>query len=117
MADKEKAMRFNAGKPQLSFIPMELMEDCARVFQYGAQKYDRDNWKKGDHATSLLDSLLRHVAAFQQGEYIDEESGLPHLGHIMCNVIFLTHVACNFPEFLDIEGLQEAVDDYKLSLL
>lgn len=112
MSEQETAMRFNQGKPQLSYIPLDLMEDCARVFEYGAKKYARDNWKKGDYMTSLFDSMLRHVAALQKGEYVDPESNLPHLGHIMCNVLFLSNTCKNHPEFIDINGLEDAMKKY-----
>lgn len=106
------AMRFNEGKPKLSFIPLSLMEDCSRVFTYGAAKYERDNWKKGDYFNSIMDSTLRHLGKIQEGEYVDEESGLPHLGHVMCNIIFLTNTCKNHLNLVDVPGLQEAIENY-----
>lgn len=49
----------------------------------------RDNWKLGMPTSKILDSMLRHIAALQRGEIIDPESGLPHLGHVQCNALFL----------------------------
>jgi hypothetical protein len=49
----------------------------------------KDNWKKGMPITQILDSMLRHIAALQSGEWLDPESGLPHIGHIQCNALFL----------------------------
>lgn len=115
MEQPDKAMRFNYGKPQLSFIPLNLMEDCARVFEYGANKYARNNWQKGDNLTSLIDSLLRHISKLQEGEYMDEESKLPHLGHIMCNVLFMNNTCKNHTEFVDIKGLLESIMNYELN--
>lgn len=85
----DQAMRFNDGKPQYSLIDLQALEQCARVLEFGAKKYARNNWKKGLPITQILDSLLRHVAALASGELIDPESGLPHIGHIQCNAMFL----------------------------
>jgi hypothetical protein len=82
-------MRFNSGKAQYSLIDLHALEQCARVLEFGAKKYARNNWKKGLPLTQILDSMLRHIAALSSGEFIDPESGLPHIGHIQCNALFL----------------------------
>lgn len=73
-------------------IDLSCMTDCARVLEFGTQKYGRDNWKKGMDVSIILDSLLRHVSALQSGVLIDEESSLSHIGHIQCNALFLGNV-------------------------
>lgn len=86
---KETALRYNSGKPQLSLIDLSCLTLCAQVLAFGAEKYSRDNWKKGMKQTAILDSLLRHIAALQNGEVLDSESGLSHIGHIQSNALFL----------------------------
>lgn len=90
--------RYNDGKPDFSMIPLDALEDCARVFGYGAQKYSRNNWMKGMQWSAPLACLLRHMAAWQRGEDLDPESGLPHLGHAMCNLVMLSTFARTYPE-------------------
>lgn len=100
---KEVAERFNEGKPELSFIDLDSMMDTADVFSFGAKKYSRDNWKKGQSLTQVLDSMMRHIAGLQRGEFFDPESGLPHIGHIGCNMIFVSDTLRNHPELIEDE--------------
>lgn len=66
---------------QYSMIPVEPLAEVARVYGYGAQKYDRDNWRKGYAWSLSLDALLRHIEQFRRGESVDTESGRQHLAH------------------------------------
>jgi hypothetical protein len=91
-ADSERALRYNSGKPKYSIIGLDTLEQCARVLEFGAAKYGRNNWRKGLPITEILDSMLRHIAALSSGELIDQESGLPHIGHIQANAMFLGNV-------------------------
>jgi hypothetical protein len=88
----ENALRFNEGKLQWSLVDFKSFEDMVRVLMFGAQKYDSHNWKKGLKTTEICESLLRHLYAYMDGEEIDPESGLPHIGHIQCNAMFLAHM-------------------------
>lgn len=95
------ALRYNKGKPKYSLIDLTCLESCAKVLEYGANKYTtrdekgdilqdgRDNWKKGLPVTEIIDSLLRHLGALRSGELIDPESCISHIGHIQCNALFL----------------------------
>lgn len=83
------ALRFNDTKPMMSLVPGSLNRYTAMVLTYGAKKYEPNNWRKGFKWTSILDSLERHLTSFKDGEDYDDESGLPHVAHIACNVAFL----------------------------
>lgn len=87
--EDDKALRFNNGKPRMSLVPSSLNRYCAYGLSYGEQKYAAHNWRKGFNWTSLIDSLERHLADFKEGIDMDEESGLPQLCLIACNVAFL----------------------------
>lgn len=97
--EKTEALRHNQGKPQYSMVDLTCLEQCARVMEFGANKSARDNWKKGMPISKILDSLLRHIGQLQAGEWFDQESGLPHIGHIQANALFLG----NKNNFVDIE--------------
>lgn len=86
--EEEKSLRFNQGKTEWSLVDFKSIESLPKVLGFGAKKYARDNWKKGLDLNQILDSLSRHLFQLMSGEYLDKESGLPHIGHIMCNAMF-----------------------------
>lgn len=81
--------RFNTGKHRMTLVPASFSRYTAAVLEYGAIKYNANNWRKGGSWTSAIDSLQRHVDAFREGEDCDAESALPHLAHIAFNVMIL----------------------------
>lgn len=84
--------RKNNGKLQWSLVSWSALEPMVRVLEFGAQKYSADNWKKGLSWRQTCESLVRHLSAFMEGEDADPESGLDHIGHILCNAMFLSHM-------------------------
>ena len=77
--------------------------DCARVFEYGKRKYAAWNWAKGMAWSIPIACALRHAdALWNRGEANDPESGLPHIGHILCNTAMSLHFYRNFPELNDL---------------
>lgn len=96
-----QASRANAGKLRYSMVDPLFLTELTKVLEFGAQKYERDNWKKGFKYQSVIDSIERHLLAFRQGEDLDPESGLLHLAHVACNVMFLTHYFIKGDESLD----------------
>lgn len=90
--------RSNSGKLRLSLISPWAQEGLARVLTFGAQKYAAHNWAKGLSFSETIDSLERHLAALKRGEDIDPESKLPHVDHIQCNAMFLSHYMA-LPEY------------------
>lgn len=77
-------------------------EECARVFSYGQKKYAAWNWAKGMPWSVPLACAARHLMAMCAGELIDKESGLPHRGHVFCNIVMLLTYRKNYPEGNDL---------------
>jgi hypothetical protein len=90
--DNSKGMRFNEGKERWSLVDFESLKPMVKVLEFGAQKYDDHNWKKGLKTTEVAESLIRHLTAYLNGEDNDKETGLPHTGHILCNAMFLSYM-------------------------
>lgn len=77
-------------KPErYDLIPFEALDQIARVYHYGAAKYDDHNWRKGYRWSLSVGALLRHVSLRMQGERLDAESGLPHLAHAGFHILTL----------------------------
>lgn len=90
------ALKFDAGKPRLELLSVPAMEAIAEVMTFGAKKYAAHNWRKGFEWSRLFGAALRHLFAALRGEDKDPESGLPHLAHAGCCVMFLLeHYLCN----------------------
>ena len=60
--------------------PLALWK-VAEVGGYGEGKYARYNYVKGYKWSLSYDALQRHLMLFWDGEWLDEESKLPHLAH------------------------------------
>lgn len=96
--ERGSGARFNAGKTPFALVPLSTIKPAAAVFGYGAKKYAAWNWAKGMPWSVPYECMLRHLEAWFRGEENDSESGLPHLGHAMCNLMMLTHYADNYRE-------------------
>lgn len=82
-------VKHDGGKPDWTLFPFSAAEQIVRVLEFGAKKYARDNWQKvPDAEQRYLAAALRHLIAHQGGEVNDPESGLPHLAHAGCCVLF-----------------------------
>jgi len=91
MPKTDQALRYNNGKPQLSYLldaPF-AMEGLARRFELGAKKYSRDNWKKGLPDNEVIDCLTRHLMAYHNGEAEDADGGF-HVDAILWNAVVLS---------------------------
>ena len=80
----------DAGKAQLTLVPRRIIWDIAAIRMYGNQKYGSpENWKQVE-VSRYRDAAFRHFLAYLDNpDAVDEESGLPHLWHLACNISFL----------------------------
>lgn len=86
---KEAAIKNDGEKPRMDLLPVESLEEIAKVLTFGAKKYSAHNWRNGFSWSRLLGALLRHIFAFMKGEDKDPETGLSHLAHAGCCILFL----------------------------
>ena len=90
--DKE-FMKDDYAKPDLTLIPYNGLVAVAMAMEYGAKKYSRDNWRKGD-AQRYVAAALRHLHAWSDPDWsvCDQESGESHLAHAACCILFAIHL-------------------------
>ena len=78
------------GKPMWDLIPLEQVQKIVDVLTYGAKKYAPQKWKEvPDAKERYFAALMRHLTSWRFNETDDPESGLSHLAHAACCLIFL----------------------------
>ena len=86
---KKQEAKADAGKLKLSLVPTEIIRNIAVIREYGNRKYgSSENWRTVDKQR-YVDALYRHWLAYIDGERYDQESGLPHIWHVACNLAFI----------------------------
>lgn len=114
---KDKGLRFNEGKNRHDLFEPFAINELAKVFTKGSEKYAPRNWELGMAWSKVLASLKRHLNAFEAGEDFDPETGLLHITHVAWNAMALTsyykiypqgddrnHLYLNYPKIgLDID--------------
>lgn len=96
----DKADRYNAGKHKWTLVHYKSLEPLVEALEFGAEKYAPDNWKRGLNKREILDSAFRHLKDVIDGQELDQESKVRHVGHCMANLMFYTY-------FDDLEKQQE----------
>lgn len=85
-----EGLKYDGGKLEYGLLPPLALKATVDVLTFGAQKYERDNWKYVDDSKRrYFDALQRHLWAWKEGEIDDPESGKHHLAHAMCCLMFL----------------------------
>ena len=95
-------IKADAGKPQLTLVPRQIIFDIARVREYGLQKYGKSESWKAVEIERYRDATFRHFMAYLDNpQGVDAESGLPHLWHLACNVAFLCELEKKYRELAE----------------
>ena len=86
----KKLMRFNKGKTEWNMLDYDFIELMSKIMMFGLVKgYPRNNWKQPVKDIGDIDnSLMRHAIDSIKGEFLDEESGFPHVAHVAVNAMF-----------------------------
>ena len=86
----EVGMKFDQGKLRFTLLPWEAVTEIVKVLEVGSKKYAPDNWQVVDNAKQrYTDASFRHLTAWMGGETHDPETGIHHLAHTGCNILFL----------------------------
>ena len=79
----------DAGKHPHHLIAPEIQDALAQVLDFGARKYEPRNWEKGMAWSRPFSALMRHMWAWWRGDAKDPETGMSHLWHAACCIMFL----------------------------
>lgn len=88
----EGGKKYDKGKTNWWLFPFDAGAEIVKVLYFGAyvKGYGEGNWmevKNGEKR--YFAAVIRHLSAHQKGETRDPESGLLHLAHAGCCIIFM----------------------------
>jgi len=87
----DQSLKLDGGKPRLDLLPVKALEAVGDAMTYGLTKYEEDSWR-GVEPKRYVAAALRHIFAHMRGEHLDPESGLSHLSHAACCILFLLEI-------------------------
>jgi len=86
-----------SGKPRFDLIPAEGLRRLADLYARGAEKYDDDNWKKGQPYSRAYASLFRHLIQWREGDRTED-----HMAAVAWNAFALMYYEERKPELDDL---------------
>ena len=114
----EQGKRDNKGKLRWRNVPMFLFEPVIEVGQFGEGKYDTFNFLKCFPVNDTMDSLKRHLTAFENPfeSDMDKESLKNHMAHVAWNALLILHTLKVHPEMDDRYKIGEKKEAVKQSV-
>ena len=86
----EGGRKFDGGKIRYGLLPPLALKATADVLTFGAEKYEPDNWRRvPEGPRRYFDAAQRHLWAYKTGEVNDPETGVSHLAHALCCIMFM----------------------------
>lgn len=86
---KTEGIKHDQEKLPYHLLDPILLESIAQVLDFGAKKYGERNWELGMQWHRPFGALMRHMWAWWSGADKDPETGLSHLAHAACCIMFL----------------------------
>lgn len=94
-------IKHDSGKPDMSLLSNVALLKVAEVMTFGKKKYAAHNWRGGFVWSRPLAAAMRHLMAYIGGEDKDPETGLSHLAHCACCIMFVLEFEDTKPELDD----------------
>lgn len=81
------------GKTRWHLMPWAQLHQVALVMEHGANKYGEENWKNVLGAyPRYFDAAMRHIVTDEASPgSVDAESGISHLAHAVCCLLFMMY--------------------------
>lgn len=83
------------------YLPYRVLNYLGDIYLYGCKKYDENNWRKGMKWGKIFGAFNRHSGKWFNGEIMDDESGMHHLGHALWQLFGLRWLQDYKPEYDD----------------
>lgn len=88
-----RGVKLDLGKARWDLLPWRAVAEVVNVLTFGAAKYSDNNWQvvlEEGGRERYFAAAQRHLNAWWlEIENNDEESGLHHLAHAVCCILFL----------------------------
>lgn len=88
-ASEPTGIKHDQEKPDMSLLSSIALVKMSEVMTFGKKKYSAHNWRGGFLWSRPLSAAFRHLVAYIGGEDKDPETGLSHLSHCACCIMFL----------------------------
>lgn len=85
------------GKGDMASLPFAALLRLSKHYEAGAKKYGRWNYTKGILVSSFMDSALRHIVKYMDGQ--DDED---HLAAAAFNILGAMEMEEKHPELIDV---------------
>jgi hypothetical protein len=85
---------------RFDLIPVDALQELARLYGEGAKKYDARNWERGYEFSKSYAAMQRHANQFWSGIDRDEETGVLHITAVAWHAMALAHFLLN-PDVFD----------------
>lgn len=103
------SVRDNAdNKPRMELLPYDLLERVAVWYGLGADKYGDNNWRKGQPASAVIGSLMRHLSKIMKGDTSED-----HYAALVWNALALMNVDQYYKDNPIINDIQDWFKDGK----
>lgn len=97
MTEQEPGFKLDEAKPRWDLLPWRSVKEIVRVLTWaltkphtGEKPYPPHNWQKVDGARDrYFAAAMRHLIDWSEGERCDPVSGIHHLAHAGCCILFL----------------------------
>jgi 5'(3')-deoxyribonucleotidase len=107
-----EGLRYNNGKIRYDLLEPFAIQELAKVFTKGSEKYEPHNWLKGMNWSKMRASLGRHLASFDMGHDFDidpncenckkgdctNHTGLYHIAQVAWNAMAILSYYRYYPE-------------------
>lgn len=94
-------VKHDQDKTDMSLLSNIALLKVAQVMTFGKKKYSAHNWRGGFVWSRPLAAAIRHIFAYLGGEDKDPETGISHLAHASCCLMFI----------LEFEDTHKELDD------